>query len=367
MRAARGTVWRAAGLMAVATAGVVAIAVHRCFPWIPPLYLAALIAVPGAAVRVTRWRSAPRLVRPVTVVLAAVLTVGLCPVPWLQAELDEPPGSAWQLDGRLVIDGASVDPPGTWYWLTVGRPPIVAELVAAWVRRDDEAPTSLRGGRLAQQPVVNEPAAAAVGLRRAGWAIELGVVVEVSDPLDASLPARAVLAAVNGLPLTDRAAWERALGSLHPANTLVTAGGQTIEFGEALPFGRVDVIDVPTGGLDAAVGGRLARTLPGSWFRHLSVGASHGLMVALVSYVYGSGQDLAAGRTIAGTGTIRGDGTVGRIKGLRAKATAAREIGADVLLFPARQVDELAGFDAGPMHLVPVDSLDEAIAALAAA
>ncbi len=366
MRAARGTVWRAAGLVTAVVAAIAAIAVHRRFPWISPLYLAALIAVPGAAVRVARWRTAPRLVRPAALLLAALLMVALCPVPWLQADLAEPPGSAWQLDGRLIIDGTAVDPPGTWYWLTVGRPPIVAEVVGAWIGRGDDAPTSMRGGRLAQRPAVNEPAAAAVGLRRAGWPIELGVVVEVSDPLDPRLPARAVLAAVNGLTLTDRAAWERAVGTLHTANTLVTAGGETIEFGQALPFGRVDVIDVPAGGLDAAVGGRLARTLPGTWFRHLSVGASHGLMVALVSFVHGSGQDLAAGRTIAGTGTIRGDGTVGTIKGLRAKATAAREIGADVLLFPARQVAELDGFDPGSMRLIPVSSLDEAIAALAA-
>jgi hypothetical protein len=367
VRAARGKLWRAVGLATAVTAGVAALVVHRRFPWIPPWYLAALIAVPGAAVRAARWRTAPRFVRPAATVVAAALMITLCPVPWLQAELDEPPGSAWQLDGRLVIDGTSVDPPGTWYWLTVGRPPIVAELLAGWLGSEAAAPTNMRGGRLAQRPAVNEPAAAAVGLRRAGWPIELGVVVEVSDPLDTELPARAVLAAVNGLALTSRATWEEALGTLAAVNTLVTERGDTIEFGTALPFGRVDVIDVPADGLDAAVGGRLARTVPGSWFRQLSVGASHGLMVALVSYVYGSGEDLACGRAIAGTGTIRGDGTVGSIKGLSAKATAAREIGADVLLFPARQVAELDGFAPGDMRLVPVGSLDEAIAELACA
>jgi hypothetical protein len=66
-------------------------------------------------------------------------------------------------------------------------------------------------------------------------------------------------------------------------------------------------------------------------------------MVALVSYACASGKDLAAGRTIAGTGKIRGD----------------------VLVFPARQERLLTGFDAAGMRSTPVDSLDDAIVALA--
>jgi PDZ domain-containing protein len=87
-------------------------------------------------------------------------------------------------------------------------------------------------------------------------------------------------------------------------------------------------------------------------------------MVALVSYAHASGEDLARGRAVAGTGRIRGDGVVGRIGGLWAKATAARDVGADVLLFPALQAEDLDGFDPGPMRLVPVVSLTEAVAAL---
>ena len=142
------------------------------------------------------------------------------------------------------------------------------------------------------------------------------------------------------------------------------AGESFVFTGSVLPFGRIDVIELPGDGLDAAVGGWLARTLPGSWFRDLSLGSSHGLMVALVSYVHGSGEDLARDRTIAGTGRIRSDGTIGPIGGLTAKAAAARDVGADVLLFPAEQAELLAAFEAGSMRLVPVATLDEAIEAL---
>ena len=158
------------------------------------------------------------------------------------------------------------------------------------------------------------------------------------------------------------------LASIHEAhNTFTTDGGDIYEFaGAVLPFGRVDVIESPTDSLDVAVG-RPPRPQPARRVvAHLSLGASHGLMVALVTYAEASGDDLAHGRTIAGTGTIRGDGTVGRIIGLRAKATATRDIGADVLLFPAQLAGQLDDFDAGSMRLLPVRTLDEAIAALAA-
>ena len=177
-----------------------------------------------------------------------------------------------------------------------------------------------------------------------------------------------MLAALNGLALTTHDEWDTAIHGLGAVNTITTTSGDSFTFdGPTIPFGRVDVIEVPRDGLRAVVGGRLARTLPGAWYRDLALGASHGLMVALVSYVHGSGDDLAAGRAIAGTGRIRSDGSLGTISGLVAKATAARNVGADVMLFPAAQVEQLADFDAGSMQLIPVASLDEAIAALHAA
>ena len=68
--------------------------------------------------------------------------------------------------------------------------------------------------RLAQRPAFSEPAAAAVGLRRAGWPVEVTAVVEVSDPLDDVLPQRAVVAALNGLAPTTRDEWDAAVGAL---------------------------------------------------------------------------------------------------------------------------------------------------------
>ena len=173
------------------------------------------------------------------------------------------------------------------------------------------APASMLGGRRAQRPNVVEPAAAAdrPAARRAA---------------DRARPARRGQrpAASTGCPAAScwprstrrrcrpATVWDHVMADLRDHNTFTTDGGDVYAFdGAALPFGRVDVIESPTESLDVAVGGRLARSLPGAWYRNLSLGASHGLMVALVTYADASGDDLARGRAIAGTGTIRSDGT----------------------------------------------------------
>ena len=125
--------------------------------------------------RLVRWRRGCAIVRWPALGLSLLVLLALCPVPWLTADLDDPPGTAWRLDGRLAIEGRQIDPPGAWYWLTVGRPPMVAEVVAGWITGNEE-PRNLAVGSRAARPVFNEPAAAAVGLRRAGVDLELEVV-----------------------------------------------------------------------------------------------------------------------------------------------------------------------------------------------
>ena len=291
--------------------------------------------------------------------------VTLLPVPWMRVPPDHAPGTAWRLDGRLVIDGVVIDPPGDWYWLTAGRPPIVAEVVRGRLIDNDDAAMNMLGGRRANRPAVVEPAAAAAGLRRAGWPVDMGITVEASEPLSGDVPTRVVVSTVNGHTVSTRTAWDAATAALGERNTFTDAYGTSYEFaGHELPYRRVDVIDIPRGDLDVAIGGRLARTIAGAWVRQLSLGSSHGLIVALVSYAHASGDDLAAGRTIAATGKIRSDGRVGSIGGLETKAAAARDVGADVLVFPAGQRALLERFDPGAMRLCPVKSLDEAIEAL---
>ena len=67
-------------------------------------------------------------------------------------------------------------------------------------------------------------------------------------------------------------------------------------------------------------------------------GPSAGLMFTLAIYDQVSGQDLKAGRKIAGTGTIEKDGAVGDIGGAYLKVKSAADSGADIFFVPNNPV-----------------------------
>lgn len=300
--------------------------------------------------------------RRIAVAVLVIAALLVTPVPWLHLVSDEPPGWAWRLDGRLVVEGEVVNPPGRWSWLTVGRPPVLAEVARDRVFTPTTPSRDMRVAPTGTQPRLIEPVAAAVGLLHAGRELELGLVVEVSDPTIEGYPQHAVIVAVDGIELKGRAEWEAAKRATGGPIRFQTADGRRWSApGPGLPYAHVRVVDLGPELLEASIGGRASGLAPVAWFRSLSLGSSHGMMVALVTYAHASDQDLARGRHIAGTGGILGDGTITRIGGLEAKAAAARRAGADVLLFPASQADQLDGFDAGPMELAPVSTLAEAI------
>lgn len=95
-------------------------------------------------------------------------------------------------------------------------------------------------------------------------------------------------------------------------------------------------------------------------------GPSAGLLIALAVYDLLHPGDLAAGRRIAGTGTIDTDGTVGTIAGVRAKARAAAADGVEVFLAPAAQAAAAreALDPSATMVVHGVDTFAEAVAVL---
>ncbi len=72
---------------------------------------------------------------------------------------------------------------------------------------------------------------------------------------------------------------------------------------------------------------------------------------------------LTGDRRVAVTGTIELDGTVGEVGGISQKAVAARRAGAEYFLVP-RSLESQARENAGSMKVIPVSTLDEALAAL---
>lgn len=95
-------------------------------------------------------------------------------------------------------------------------------------------------------------------------------------------------------------------------------------------------------------------------------GPSAGLAFTLTLIDDLSAGDLTGGQRIVVTGTIDLDGTVGAIGGLTQKAVAAQQSGAAAFLVPATQndIDQARQATGGDLEIVPVATLDEALAAL---
>jgi PDZ domain-containing protein len=94
------------------------------------------------------------------------------------------------------------------------------------------------------------------------------------------------------------------------------------------------------------------------------IGPSAGLMIAVTVTDLLLEEDLAAGRVIAGTGTIDGTGAVGTIGSVAQKVEAAVGADADLMLVPAAQAEEAIEAADGRIEVVGVATLDEALDAL---
>lgn len=93
-------------------------------------------------------------------------------------------------------------------------------------------------------------------------------------------------------------------------------------------------------------------------------GPSAGLMFSLAVVDKLTTGDLVGSKFVAGTGTIKADGTVGRIGGIAHKMTAARAAGATVFLVPAENCYEASSGNRPGLQLVKVGNLGEAVDAL---
>lgn len=93
-------------------------------------------------------------------------------------------------------------------------------------------------------------------------------------------------------------------------------------------------------------------------------GPSAGTMLALGMIDKLTPGDLLAGHTIAGTGTIDGDGLVGPIGGIDKKMLAAQAAGAQLFLAPADNCPEVVDATPDGLTVVPVARLGQAVTAI---
>jgi PDZ domain-containing protein len=93
-------------------------------------------------------------------------------------------------------------------------------------------------------------------------------------------------------------------------------------------------------------------------------GPSAGLMFSLAVVDKLTNGNLAGSKFVAGTGTIKPDGEVGRIGGIAHKMSAARDAGATVFLVPAENCYEANSDKVPGLQLIKVDNLGGAVDAL---
>ncbi|HSH22463.1 MAG TPA: S16 family serine protease [Acidimicrobiales bacterium] len=215
--------------------------------------------------------------------------------------------------------------------------------------------------------------AAAVGLRRAGEEVEIsGGGARVSQLFEGSPAARVlqlddVIISVDGEPVELASDLVGTLGVRGSGDEVVLGvrrDGSTEEV--RLTLATVEGLDRPGLGVGVTtVDLDLSLPFPVEVDQGEIGGPSAGLMIALTVYDLAEPGDLTAGRRVAGTGTIDLDGQVGPVGGVDAKVVAARAAGATVFLVPEYEASLAREVSGDDLEVVPVATLDDAVAALA--
>jgi PDZ domain-containing protein len=167
-----------------------------------------------------------------------------------------------------------------------------------------------------------------------------------------------LLRSINGTRITTETQFSRLLRRLPPSDPLRiegTAGGQP--FTVSLSRRPCDGVKRPILGILAVDNFPFPVTISVSDIG----GPSAGLMWALGLYDLLTPGDLTGGRTVAGTGEMFPDGTVGPIGGVENKVAAAKGAGAEVFLVPAGENYRDSRAVAGDLTLVPVHTFADAL------
>jgi Lon-like protease len=176
-------------------------------------------------------------------------------------------------------------------------------------------------------------------------------------PADGRLFPGDLIQRLNGAEIPDEAAFEAAVKAIpadRPLTLQVTAAGHTVEV--TLTRGPCPGSKQPLIGI---------RTVPNFPFGVTMSsgdigGPSAGTLWALGLYDLLTPGDLTGGRTIAGTGTISPDGTVGAIGGVQDKIVTAKREGAQVFLVPTANYAD-AKEVSGDLPLVPIATFQDAL------
>ncbi len=249
------------------------------------------------------------------------------------------------------------------------------DVVDASLIEGDRPPSEVRKVNLAQM-ASSKDIATAVALHELGY--EVGttgagaeiVHVEPGAPADGLLEVGDVVVEADGVPVTLSSELVEIVQSHAPGETM-TLRVRTPD-DDAAVTEEVVLGENPTDPARAYLG--VVTTTHGLQYQFPFTvtidsgqvgGPSAGLAFTLGIMDTLSPDSLTGGRRVATTGTIRPDATVGPVGGVLQKTVAVRRSGAELFLVPSSEYEQATEL-AGDMQVVPVDTLDEALAALAA-
>jgi PDZ domain-containing protein len=220
-----------------------------------------------------------------------------------------------------------------------------------------------------QEMSFSQRVAAAVALRRLGYHVVVkptGVVVSqliAGTHAPCNLQPMDVVVSVDGKPTPTEGSLHAALGQVQPGAVVklrVLRGGRTLTVPvQTVPAGgRALVGFVPDQSAKIKLPIRVAIDSSGIG------GPSAGLAFTL-EVMQKLGRNVLHGHRVAATGEIELSGAVGPIGGIKQKTYGVRQAGADVFLVPAGQNARDARRYAGPVRIIPVHNLSQALRALA--
>jgi Lon-like protease len=220
-----------------------------------------------------------------------------------------------------------------------------------------------------QEMAFSQQVAAAVALRKLHYHVVVkptGVVVSQligGTHAPCNLQPMDIVVAVDGTPTPTEASLHAVLGGVQPGAVVrlrVRRGGKllTVPVRTVDEGGRALIGFVPNQSATFKLPFKVAIDTNGIG------GPSAGLAFTL-EVMQQLGRNVLHGHKVAATGEMELNGAVAPIGGIKQKTYGVRQAGADVFLVPAGQNARDARRYAGPVRIIPVRSLDQALHALA--
>jgi len=223
-----------------------------------------------------------------------------------------------------------------------------------------------------QEMVRSQDVAAALGLRAAGYRVEIrrdgARIAQVlpGTPAARALRATEVIVAVNGHPVGTPADLRRLIRSGTPGQMLRLRLREAHELKVVTLRTAPDPRDKSRAMIGVIVdqAGQVRLPFPVKIDPGSVVGPSAGLAFAL-EVMEKVGRDVDRGYKIAATGELELDGTVAPIGGVKQKSIEAKQAHVDILLLPRGDDTALARRYAEGVRVIPVQSFQQALRQLA--